>query len=334
MMSSKARLLISLREKQGNPLSGTSIADELGISRVAVWKAVQALCEAGYAIETGEAGYLLDPEKEKDFLYPWEFAEKEELFNHFMNTDSTMDRARESALRGADSGSVFTAEKQSAGRGRNGRTWVSRQGGLFFSVLERPRLAIADYTLLSLVMQIAVVRCISSLCGKKAFLRWPNDIYINKRKIAGIITEIHGEGDLITWLAGGIGVNVNNTPPSAKAVSCAEIVKRHIPRRELLCKILNEIETVKKTFKTEAAYSQGSRTLAAEWNSLSDCINAKAVVFEPSASSEETAPEKSGKILARGVFKGIDPAGRCLLKTEEATLYFNQGSVSLAFLNP
>jgi len=334
MISSKAKLLILLREKQGKPVSGTRIAKELGISRVAVWKTVQALCEAGYGIETGETGYLLDPKKEKDFLYPWEFGDKEYLFYHHKNTPSTMDRARESALRGAESGSVFTAEKQSAGRGRNGRAWISRQGGLFFSVLERPSLTIADYTLLSLVMQIAVVRCISSVCGKKAFLRWPNDIYINKKKIAGIMTEIHGEGDLISWITGGIGVNVNNPSPSAKAASCAEILGQHIPRKDVLCKILDEIENVKKYFKTEAAYSQGSRALADEWNSLADCIGSKAAVFEPSSSGDENKSEKPDKILARGIFNGIDPAGRCLLKTDESTLYFNQGSVSLAFLNP
>jgi len=334
-LSSKAKLLILLREKQGSPLSGSVLAKELGVSRVAVWKTVQALVEAGYSIETGETGYLLDPKKEKDFLYPWEFGEKENLFYHYKSTGSTMDRARELALRGATGGAVITAEKQSAGRGRYGRTWVSRQGGLFFSILERPRLAIADYTLLSLVMQIAVARTVTSFCGKKAYLRWPNDVYINRRKIAGITTEIAGEGDLISWLSGGVGVNVNNPTPSGKAASCAEVAGRQFSRREILGKILDEIENVKKEFSSNAAYFQGNQALAAEWNSLSDCVGAKAVVFEPEKKNEDYSLEKGGRILARGVFAGIDPAGRCILKTEgeKGTLYFNQGSVSLAFLN-
>jgi len=115
-ISSKAKLLYHLRENKGEPLSGTKLAKDIGVSRVAVWKTVQSLIEAGYSIETRETGYLLDPKKEKDFLYPWEFREKENLFYHFKNTPSTMDRARESALKGAKNGSVFTAEKQSAGR--------------------------------------------------------------------------------------------------------------------------------------------------------------------------------------------------------------------------
>ena len=332
-VSSKAMLLGLLREKHGEPISGNVLAKEIGVSRVAVWKTVQALNEAGYSIETVGTGYLLDQKKEKDFLYPWEFGDKEAYFFHYKNTSSTMDRARELALKGIAGGSVITAEKQSAGRGRTGRTWVSRQGGLFFTILERPRLAIADYTLLSLVIQIATARCVSAVCGKKAHLRWPNDVYVNGRKIAGITTEISGEGDLITWLSGGVGVNVNNPTPSGKATSCAEVTGHQISRREVLYKILDEIETVKKTFSSTAAYSQGSRALAAEWNSMSDNIGAKVVVFEPE-NAKENSIEKTGKILARGIFSGIDPAGRCILKTEGAkgNLFFNQGSVSLAFM--
>ena len=333
--TSKARLLYLLREKQGSPVSGSILAGEMGVSRVAVWKTVQSLLEAGYLIETGETGYLLDPKNEKDFLYPWEFGEKESFFFYFSNTDSTMNRARELALRGASAGTVIVAEKQSAGKGRNGRTWVSRQGGLFFTILERPRLTISDYTLLSLVIQIAAARCISSICRKKAFLRWPNDIYINRKKIAGTISEISGEGDLITWLSGGIGVNVNNPAPSLKATSCMEITGRHFSRHETLIKILNEIESVKREFSSTAAYFQGSRALCAEWNSMTDCIGAKTAVFEPESKKENNSIDIPGRILARGIFKGIDPAGRCILQTEDGKgdMYFNHGSVSMAFLN-
>ncbi|MDR2597692.1 MAG: biotin--[acetyl-CoA-carboxylase] ligase [Treponema sp.] len=335
-LSSKARLLARLREKQGEFIGGSVLAKDMGISRVAVWKTVQSLIEAGYSIETGDAGYLLDPKKEKDFLYPWEFGEKESLFCHYINTSSTMDRARELALRGAVNGTVITAEKQSAGRGRSGRTWISRQGGLFFTILERPCLAIADYTLLSLIIQISIARTVASICGKKTYLRWPNDIYINKKKIAGVTTEISGEGDLITWLSCGIGVNINNPAPSAKAASCAEITGHEHSRREILEKILVEIEKVKNTFNIRAAYSQGNRSLASEWNSMADCIGAKAVVFEPiPGKKDEESEKKPVKILARGVFQGIDPAGRGILRTEgkKGILYFNQGAVSMAFLN-
>ena len=331
-VSTKARLLMELRKNQGRPVSGNVLAKSLGISRVAVWKAAQALTEAGYAIQASETGYLLDPKKEKDFLYPWEFAEKESLFRYFENTGSTMDRARELAVKGAGGGTVITAEKQSAGRGRNGRTWISRQGGLFFTILDRPRLAVADYTLFSLVLQIAVVRTVSAVCGKEAYLRWPNDVYINQRKIAGIITEISGEGDLISWISGGIGVNVNNPVLSGKTISCAEIAGHPVSRREVLQKILDEIENVKQRFSSGALYAQGNRALAAEWNSRADCIGAKVAILEPLGGEKETdTTGKQGRILVRGIFTGIDPAGHCILKTENdsGNLYFNPGPVSM-----
>jgi BirA family biotin operon repressor/biotin-[acetyl-CoA-carboxylase] ligase len=300
----------------------------MGISRVAVWKAVQSLVEAGYSIETKETGYLLNPKNEKDFLYPWEFRDKESLFYHYINTDSTMDRAKELALKGINF-AVVSAEKQSAGKGRHGRTWISKQGGLFFTILDRPRITITDYTLFSHILQIAAVKTISAVCGKKAYLRWPNDIYINNKKIAGSITEISGIGDLVTWITGGIGVNVNNKAPTLKATSISEITGHQVSRREVLGKIIDEIDIVKKKFISDAVYSQGSQVLAAEWNSLSDCIGAKAAVFEPEGKDDNN----TGKILSRGIFQGVDPKGRCILKTKDETLLFNHGSVSLAFLH-
>jgi len=185
-------------------------------------------------------------------------------------------------------------------------------------------------------MQIAVVNTITSVCGKTAYLRWPNDIYINNKKIAGITTEISAEGDVISWLTGGIGVNVNNNAPSIRAVSCAEVTGRQVSRREILIKILDEIEKVKKTFMSTAFYSQGNRAIASEWNSLADCIGAKAAVFEADKNDENKLNKnnKPSKILARGIFEGIDPSGRCILKTnDDKHLFFNHGLVSLAFIN-
>jgi len=321
-MSTRAALLITLREKAGQPVSGSALARDLGVSRVAVWKGIQALTGAGYPIKTQAAGYTLDPETANDFLYPWEFGEQESLFRHFDSTDSTMDRAREYAERGLAGGTIITAEKQSAGRGRNGGIWASRQGGLFCTILERPGIALADYCLPAMLFQIAAARALGIICGKPVWLRWPNDLYIGKRKIAGVMTELAGEGDLINWLAIGIGVNVNNAVPSEKAVSCADIIGHTVSRREVLLKIMSEAEQLKQRAHSETAYAQGNRLLAAEWNALADCMGAKvAVVY-------------ANKICARGIFAGIDPAGRCIIKSEndKGALYFNPGPVSVVLV--
>jgi BirA family biotin operon repressor/biotin-[acetyl-CoA-carboxylase] ligase len=335
-ISTRGRLLMELREKKGGPVSGGVLAKIIGVSRVAVWKSIQTLIEAGYVIETLETGYALDPENEKDFLYPWEFGEKEPLFRHFETTGSTMDRARELAIEGAAGGTVITAEKQTAGRGRNGRTWASRQGGLFFTVLERPRLAAADYALPSLILQIAVARVLSSICGKQARLRWPNDVYIDQQKIAGVITEISAEGDLVNWFGAGVGVNVNNPAPSGKITSCVEILRHPVSRAGLLREILDQTALLRQRFSPGSSYTQGNRTLAGEWNSLADCLGAKAAVVDPGPGESGGAVpgEYRDRVLARGVFSGIDSTGRCIIKTESGrgVLYFNPGPVSIIFL--
>ncbi len=198
-------------------------------------------------------------------------------------------------------------------------------------------MTIADYNQPLLIAQIAVARLISKVCGKKAYLRWPNDVYIDRRKIAGLTTEVLGEGDSITWLSIGIGVNVNNPAPSTEAASCTEILGRPISRREILNSILDEIEKVKKEYGIQAIYHQGNCALAAEWNALSDRIGAKAAVIEAEHKKSSRSVDKSSRILAMGIFSGINPAGKCIIKMEDnaetSVLYFNRGASSLVFLN-
>ena len=341
-ISTKAGLLMTLREKAGQPVSGEVLAKLMGVSRVAVWKGIQALSLAGYPIETFDTGYSLNLQKTGDFLYPWEFGEREAMFRHYESTGSTMDRAREFAVRGPAAEMVITTERQSAGRGRNGRAWASRHGGLFFTILDSTAfsrsMALAEYNLPAMIFQIAAARALASLTGKSARLRWPNDVYVDHRKIAGVMTELSGEGDIINWLAAGIGVNVNNPVPSGRAVSCAEIAGHQFSRREVLLKIIDEAEQLKKRINSGTVYAQGNRLLAAEWNSLADFIGAKAAIVDSGREDlgKPGKPEDAkGRIFARGIFAGVDPAGRCILKPEngERALYFNPGPVSLVFLS-
>ena len=321
---------MALREQAGKTVSGAKLASDFGISRVGVWKGIQSLLTAGYFIKANDSGYFLDPDKNSDFLYPWEFGEKEAMFRFFESTSSTMDNARDFASEGRMAGMVAVAETQSTGRGRNGRTWASRYGGLYCSFLDRPSVALADYSMPLMLYQIAAAKAISAVCGKQAKLRWPNDIYIDGLKIAGIITEIKAEGDMISWVVTGIGVNVNNLSPSAKAVSCSEIVKHAVSRRMLLTAIIKEADQLKKSAGSITAYTQGSRYLAGEWNSMADCINAKAAIVD----SVNIKRDEKFRMLARGTFAGIDPAGRCIINSHDKgkAMYFNPGPVSVMLL--
>ena len=327
--STKAQLLEILRDNAGKPQSGNVLAKAIGVSRVAVWKGVQSLVEAGYPVETQDSGYALDPGVPSDFLYPWEFGEQEAIFRHFESLGSTMDCAREYAGK-QESKAVFIAEKQSAGKGRYGRSWSSNQGGLFCTIFDRPKITISDYCLPVMIYQIAIARVLGAVCGKPAWLRWPNDVYIGRQKIAGVMAELGGTGDSVSWLAVGFGVNVNNRVPSDKAVSCARITERLVSRREVLLRIFNEAEQLWKQVSSGMAYVQGNRLLAAKWNAIADCMGAKAAVVDSSL------PDGTkDRVLARGIFAGIDPAGRCIIRSEsgKGALYFNPGPISVVFYN-
>jgi BirA family biotin operon repressor/biotin-[acetyl-CoA-carboxylase] ligase len=258
----------------------------------------------------GERGYCIKPETQNDFLYPWEFNEMEPFFHYLPNTDSTMNRAAELAAQGCPGGTVIAAGKQSAGRGRNGRSWVSENGGLFFTLLERMAINAADYFRISLAAQMAAARALERLCRKKVYLRWPNDIYAGGKKIAGLLTEFHADGDRLAWISLGLGVNVNNAPASKNITNCSTLTGGPVSRQELLLAILDEWESAKKDIE--------SPHLHKEWNSLSDGIGKKASVVA------------GNEMLSRGIFSGIDKQGRFILEAEKKSL-FRPGSVSVKF---
>jgi BirA family biotin operon repressor/biotin-[acetyl-CoA-carboxylase] ligase len=300
-------------------VSGEVLGNMLGISRVAVWKQIRALAARGYALEWDDRGYRFGEEGE-DFLFPWEFGEREAFFRHWESTDSTMNRAAELAAQGAPGGTVITAETQTAGRGRNGRSWVSGRGGLFFTLLERPSLAAAEYPRLGAEIHLALGRALAAFLGKEVRLRWPNDIYAGGRKLGGILTEWYAAGDRIRWLAGGIGVNVNNRPAVPGALSCAELGGRPLSRRLLLLRFLEERSRLRGI---------GGEELRRQWNALAEGIGRPVLAWEGAC----PARGEPGEGPVRGIFWGIDGLGRGLLGREEGgpLVAYAPGTVSFRF---
>ncbi|QQO07993.1 biotin--[acetyl-CoA-carboxylase] ligase [Breznakiella homolactica] len=318
-MSTKAYILLRLRENSGEMVSGEKLARDLGISRVAVWKAVRVLQDSGYAVKGDDKGYTLAAGAGDDFLFPWEFGEREKLFRHWESTDSTMNRAQELADRGIRSGTVVTAETQTAGRGRAGRNWISGRGGLFFTLIERPCFPAVEYGRIALAANIAAARAVSGLTGAGAQLRWPNDVYIRGRKIAGILTEFRAEGDQLRWITLGIGININNSVLPDTSISCAGISGRRLSRRELLGSFLREFESLK-----ESGYNP--RELMKEWNIRAEGINRRVRITDPFHSS---APQR--ETAAGGVFLGIDSSGRGIVRTGTGLKRYVPGAASLQF---
>jgi BirA family biotin operon repressor/biotin-[acetyl-CoA-carboxylase] ligase len=209
------RILGWLREAPA-PLSGEELARRLACSRAAVWKQVATLRRAGYRIEARHArGYVLAASPDR--LGPAELAPhltggwREIVWRGEL--DSTQRLAREQARAGAAEGTIVIAEAQTQGRGRLGRHWHSPPGvNLYCTLILRPARSPAAVPQLALVAGVAVADAIREITGHSAQIKWPNDVLLDGRKVAGILTEMEGELDRVAFVLVGIGVNVNLDP--------------------------------------------------------------------------------------------------------------------------
>ena len=237
----KGQILKALRERSGY-LSGETLSEQLGVSRVSIWKHIHSLKEDGYVIEASSKGYRLI--SSPDLLLPYEFPDLEQKIHYFPAISSTMDAARELAKRGAKEGTIVIAEAQTRGRGRLSREWLSPEGGIYFTLILRPRISPAYAPRINLMVAVAVAATIRKLLGLKAELKWPNDVLIEGRKVCGILAEIDAETDVINFVNVGIGINANTSIPQFEktATSLKDVLGREISRKEFLRALLVEIE--------------------------------------------------------------------------------------------
>jgi BirA family biotin operon repressor/biotin-[acetyl-CoA-carboxylase] ligase len=211
-----AHLVRLLSDNATLVVSGTKVADELGVSRSEVWRLIEQLRELGVAIEGHPAtGYQLSAIP--DLLLPDAIAPlvKGTLFandiHHYFRIGSTNVAAMQAGAAGEPEGAVFLAEQQTAGKGRGGHSWHSvESSGIYCSVLLRPRVAPADALILALAAGVATADAISSVTGLKADLRWPNDLLFGVKKFCGILTELNAEATRVRYVVIGIGINVNH----------------------------------------------------------------------------------------------------------------------------
>ncbi len=219
-------------------VSGEAISDKLGLTRAAVWKHVEALREHGYRIDAVPArGYRLTAIPDR--LTPLELRpllnthDLGQVLHHFEVIGSTNDHARELAEEGADHGEVVIAESQTGGRGRRGRPWVSPPRlNAYFSVILRPELPPARAPELTLLASVAICDALRQ-ANVPAAIKWPNDLLVGERKIAGILTELASEPERVHWAVVGIGVNVNaradDFPPELREVATSVLLERGAP---------------------------------------------------------------------------------------------------------
>lgn len=206
--------IIKLLKEKSAFVSGEEISKFLGITRAAVWKKIKTLRQSGYVITAiPSKGYKIVtspdiPTKEAiQSLFKGDIIGREIIFYDVIS--STNDKVMEMGAHSLE-GTVVITDAQEHGRGRFGREWISPAGvNLYFTVLLKPSFAPKEASLITLMTAVAVVSAIRDYTGLNPVIKWPNDILINNKKVAGILTEMKSDMDRIEFMAVGIGINVN-----------------------------------------------------------------------------------------------------------------------------
>lgn len=252
-MNLDTKILKALRES--DTISGAELAEQAGVSRAAIWARIEELRAVGYEILANpHQGYrLIDS---PDALHADDLLArltKTKVIGRdvqvFSETGSTNDIIEKLARDGAKEGAVVFAESQSRGRGRMGRKWESPPGkGLWFSVLLRPDMRPQTVTRITVASATALSRAIRKTSGVNVQIKWPNDLLVDGRKLAGILTEMNAELDRVNHVILGIGVDVNLTraelPEELKAIATSVRIEsgNKVDRPALASAILEELD--------------------------------------------------------------------------------------------
>lgn len=256
-MSTKNRILELLEKRRGESISGERLAEILGVSRNAVWKAVKELQKDGYSIAAvTNKGYCLSDENDilsiagiKPFLSPkaQPYADKIQIYKALESTNKT---AKELAIAGAPHGTVIIADSQTKGRGRYTRSFFSPHGGLYISIILRPEVLRFDNpTAVTAFAAVSVCEAIEIISDKTPKIKWVNDIFIDGKKVCGILTEAvtNFESGGLEWIVLGIGVNVytrtEDFPSELQNIATSVFPDKKIKgvRNKLSAEIINRI---------------------------------------------------------------------------------------------
>lgn len=314
----RKRAILSCLDGQGF-VSGEQIATKLNISRTAINKHIESLIDYGVDIFSVKGkGYKLS---KPVYL----INEKELLKNidnrcfYFDEINSTNAFILENAKE-LESGDICIAEYQAAGRGRRGRTWVSPYGNhLYFSMMWQFEQGLAQIMGLSLVIGCSLIRTLLEMSITGLGLKWPNDIYLNNKKLAGILVEMTGQANSHCQLVIGIGLNLAMSENQGKTIdqpwsdlSCATEV---IDKTQLVIKLQKQLKIDLKQFE-----SKGLAPFLSFWEKW-DQFNQKPVKLI------------LGEHEIHGIYQGIDEQGAVLIKTNKGIENFVGGEISLRAMN-
>jgi BirA family transcriptional regulator, biotin operon repressor / biotin---[acetyl-CoA-carboxylase] ligase len=256
--------IIEILKDSDQPISGQEISRHLNVSRVAVWKHIGQLKNSGFEIESSAKGYSLIAIPDTPF--PWMFAGRSARIHYFPELGSTMDTAMQLARNGCPPFTVVIADRQVKGRGRLQRMWQSEAGGLYFSIVLRPVLIPTVCPVINFAAALDLVETLEHCCQVRADVKWPNDVLVNGRKIAGILAQMEAEAEKVSFINIGIGLNVNNNPicDDKPAVSVLQLTGCQKDRAQILADFLDRFENRMADFsrkKVMAAWKLRNITL-------------------------------------------------------------------------
>ena len=314
-MSLDVQILDALRAAGDGAVSGADLSQKLHVSRAAVWARIEDLRSLGYDIEASpHRGYRLL--SAPDVLHADDLISrlgKTKVVGRdirvFQETTSTNDVIEKLARDGVKEGVVIFAESQTRGRGRLGRKWMSpARRGLWFSVLLRPDLRPQEATRLTVASATALRRAIESQTGLKPEIKWPNDILVCGKKVAGILTELSAELDQVKYVILGIGVDVNlsqgDFPAELRKLATSLKAELGVPvsRPELAVAILRELD------HDYARIASGQfAAVADEWEEHGTTIGQEVII-------------RTGDRRVRGRAESLGEDGALLLRTEHGHL--------------
>jgi len=312
--------VLQLLVEAGETVSGGTLARNLHVTRNAVWKAVEQLRSEGYVIEAvTNRGYRLSKVPDvisetgiRCCLKPCDMAASMEIHECI---DSTNTRAKMLAAQGAVHGFLVAADSQTGGRGRFGRQFFSPEhAGVYISFILRPKMPAEKAVMITSMAAVAVARAIEALVDVDVKIKWVNDLYINDRKVCGILSEasMDFESGQLEYAVLGIGVNVGRIdfPEELRGIATSIFNETgvSVSRNRLIAEIAGQLETLWDGLKTA--------TFMDEFRSRSNVIGRQVTVLRGSERIEAEAVD-------------IDDQGRLVIRTEAGIEHVGSGEISL-----
>ena len=301
------KILSFLKAHESEFLSGQDMSDILKISRVAVWKDIKKIRLLGYKIESKQnLGYRLVDSSE--LLLPWEITQNlntkflGKRVYYFDSTDSTQNFAMEIASNDKENGTVIISKKQTMGRGRMKRKWKSPTGGIWMSIIIHPKFDVSYTTLVPIATSLALCMAIEKILKIKPELKWPNDVTLKGKKVAGVLVDTSIISNEIENVVLGIGINFKIKPHELASTikktpnfyGVATLVKKNERALPLVHQFLYELENVFQLIN-----SRRIKKIKSEWTKRSSTIgrNVSIITSEGNVNGKAVKIDSDGALI-------------------------------------